>query len=163
MTRGFRILMVIAAGLIAAGLGVVVSRQYLSPREPAADGTGCLPDLQAGARLIQELKLSSGQAAEIRTLDGEYRQTLARLCQEHCAVRARMPRVLFSAAPDAAETRDLLERMCRMQLESDLITVEHIRKIHRLLTPEQQTRYEKLVSQCVCGDCPSGMHACETH
>jgi hypothetical protein len=47
--------------------------------------------------------------------------------------------------------------MTAAQAESEHATLDHILGIRALLTPEQQQRYAKLVSQQVCNACPIDM------
>ena len=71
----------------------------------------------------------------------------------HCAARCQLGAVLFTGTNGADKANAMVEEMCRAQAESEKATLEHIQKVHELLTPEQQKRYEELVTSCVCSSC----------
>lgn len=61
-------------------------------------------------------------------------------CDQQCAARCELAAGLGAAAFDPARSRLLIEKMCESQKASELATVDHIARVHELLTPEQRGR-----------------------
>ena len=159
MKSAVRILMVAAAAVVTALATYALSRGLLCHGGAAGRATPELPGLRDSAWLVRRLQLTPEQAVKVRALDGDYRRRLEALCTEHCAARQQLRERLFSKT-DSEPTRTLLEQMARAQVQSDLATLEHIRDVYRELTPAQQKRFADLVTPGVCGECPTGLHAC---
>ena len=138
--------------VLALGSALVAA---LAVRAIARPATAEINMLKDASHLQKELGLTDAQAAQVRTLQEGYGEQLEDCCSKHCAARAELGKALFGGANDE-QMRSIVETMCKARLESDLATVQHIRKVHDVLTPEQQKKYEELVSACVCGSCPSG-------
>lgn len=148
-----------AAILLLAAAGVYVGRTSLAPA--AAAGTTTAPPQPTDARwLTRQLGLSPAQATAVEVLATDYRHQLGDQCQTHCTARTGLRDVIFHQDPDAAKARAALDTMAKAQLESELATIAHLRKIHALLTPQQQPAFEKLVLACICDNCDTGLHSC---
>jgi len=110
---------------------------------------------QDAGRLIRALGLSEAQAAELRKLQANYGLKLEGCCARHCAARAQLGALMFRDS-DTNAIQAVIEDMCRAQTDSDVATLDHIRKVYSLLTPDQQKKYESMVDTYVCGMCPNG-------
>ena len=146
MNRRFVLLIVLVLG--AAVFGALAVRSFA---RPAAD----LDRLKDATLLKAELGLTDEQVARIQALQKDYVGQLEDCCESHCAAREQLGKVMFSGS-DTNELAVVVEKMCRAQLASDMATVAHIRKVHEGLTPEQQKKYEQMVTGCMCSACPSG-------
>lgn len=112
-------------------------------------------ELKDAKHLQQVLALTDTQVAAVQELQAELGDQLEDCCDKHCAARAELGKALFDGANDE-QMRGIVEKMCKARVDSDLATVRHIRKVNDVLTPEQQKKYEEMVTACVCGECPSG-------
>lgn len=148
-------------GVVVASLaGVGLGRTCFSACAPAR-ATVAPASVDDVGWLTRTLGLSAEQTAAVTALQKEYRGSLSSSCAAQCAARAKMRDVLLQADADPARTRELVETMAKAQVESDWATVTHLRDICRLLTPAQQRIFEDRVLNCVCGTCPTGLHACD--
>lgn len=139
--------------VLVAALAVVITERVCASRhaEPQIDR------LNDVSWLTRALGLSGAQAAEIQKIQIAYSDDLETCCERNCAARDKLSTALFDET-DTNAVRELVEEMCHAQRDSDLVTLQHIRKVRELLTPGQQEKYEELVSTCVCGSCPFGGH-----
>lgn len=137
----------LAVGLLGLAAFVVTSRS-------AAPAAAPLDLLHEVAWLQKELQLDDAQVKAIRALQAGYRSAVSDCCANHCGARKRLGEAVFKEARDPARLESLVEPMSRAQVESDLATVRHLLAVHALLRPDQQKRYEQLVTRCVCADCP---------
>jgi len=144
-----QLVLVVVLVLGSAVLAALAVRTFARPAVAEFD------ELKDAVHLQKTLGLTDAQVAEIQKFQSELGQELKDCCGKHCAAREEIGKALFAGATDE-EMRGIVEKMCRARVESDLATVQHIRKVHAVLTPEQQKKYEALVTACVCGECPSG-------
>ncbi|MFH0907334.1 MAG: Spy/CpxP family protein refolding chaperone [bacterium] len=152
-----RLVLVVVLVLGSAIAGALAVRSFARPAAAQLDV------LKDATHLQQALGLTEAQVADVRKLQDDYGVQLEDCCSKHCAARAELGKALFDGADDE-QMRGIVEKMCKARLESDLATVQHIRKVHNVLMPEQQTKYEEMVTVCVCGGCPSGFrHAKSGH
>ena len=140
---------IIAAGLVAFGVTRWTAR---AASEPSMDR------LQNSDWLERALKLAPDQVAELRKLEQAYGSDLSDCCERHCAARMEIGETLFKPDWNSDKQKELSEKLCKAQLDTEVATLEHIRKVHSLLTPDQQTTYEELVSSCICSACPNNLH-----
>jgi hypothetical protein len=112
--------------------------------------------LQDAAWLKKTLQLSDPQVAEIQKLQTDLKSRMQQCDTAHCAARCQLAGVLFSV--DKAKADAQIETMCKMQADVERATLEHIRQVHALLTPEQKKQYENLISSCVCAQCSHDVH-----
>lgn len=120
-----------------------------------------LATLSDVTQLARRLDLSADQVKAIAALQSQYGATLDTCCAQHCAARLQLGGLMFKPEADPARLKALVEEMARAQLQSDLATLEQMRRIHALLTPDQQRRYEQQVGACVCAAaCPRGSDHC---
>lgn len=138
------IVVVVLAALAAFG----IAQWAACPRTPVP--LNALNDVNWLAR---QLQLSPAQVREVRQLQSGLQRELQQCDLAHCAARCRLADVLFGDTNTWAGTA-AVDEMCRMQAEGERATLAHIRKVHKLLTPEQQKKYEDLVTTCVCSSCP---------
>lgn len=134
--------------LVAAFLAFGLCR-WTQCAKPAAS----LDVLQDVSWLSRNLNLTPKQALEIKKLQETLQVRLQACNSMQCAVRCQLGAVLFSRTDNTGRADVMVEEMCRAQAESEKATLEHIQKVHELLTPEQQKRYEELVTSCVCSSC----------
>jgi Spy/CpxP family protein refolding chaperone len=146
MNRKFVLVLVLVLG--SALVAALAVRSFANP---PAD----LDQLQNGTYLKTELGLTDEQAAKIQALQKEYTGEVEACCGRHCDARAKLSEAMF-AGNDTDQLRSTVESMCRAQIDSEMATIAHIRKVRDSLTPDQQKKYEQMVTGCVCGSCPSG-------
>lgn len=139
---------VVVAGLVAFG----VTRWTARAAAPSVDR------LRDSNWLARELRLTPEQAAALQGLKKNYVETLSGCCERHCAARMEIGDSLFRDDWNEERQKELSEKLCRAQLDTEMATLDHIRKVHRLLTPDQQEKYEELVSSCLCAECPTKLH-----
>jgi Spy/CpxP family protein refolding chaperone len=142
----FVALVVLLLASIAGGLLAVRAVARPAPQ---------LDHLKSAEHLARALNLTPDQVAALEKLQAEYGNDLEDCCSRHCAARAELGEVLFSTG-DTNALRDVAEKIGKARLESDMATIDHIRKVREVLTPEQQEKYEAMVTACLCEDCPSG-------
>jgi len=148
--------------LLSAMLGVILGRLCLSRTCGMPPDTRTLQP-QDTVWLMRNLKLPQEQQAAVKQLEQDYRATLTAQCASHCATRAKLQSVLFTAdaGVDDAAIRVLVDDLGKAQTACELATIRHIQSIYALLTPAQQGIYEKAVAASVCGTCPTGLHSCQ--
>jgi hypothetical protein len=144
------------AGVVVLAVGVAVL--VFGVGRWSACSTGAAPTLDRlrdAAWLTRTLGLTEAQAVQVAALQKEYARELESCCSSHCAARMKLGELLFQSDADSPEIEAAVESMCKAQAASDRATLEHIRRVHHLLTPEQRERYERLVTGCVCAECPN--------
>lgn len=142
--RSFLVILVVAAGILA----------FWVTRMTVCSRTTRLPSYSLGqvVHLKAELGLDARQVAEIRTLERELAAQLSEQCGSYCAVRAELGSALLEEGTNAAvDARRLVDRMCAIQSASELATLEHIRKVSALLTPDQRKQFLGGLTKCLCG------------
>lgn len=137
----------LAVGLLGLAAFVVTSRCATPAAAP-------LDQLHEAGWLQRALKLDAAQAKQIAALEAAYAAAVSDCCANHCGARKKLGEAVFGAGRDPVKLEALVTAMGKAQLESDLATVRHLQAVHALLTPEQQKKYEQLVTSCVCADCP---------
>lgn len=151
----------LAVALLAAA--VTYALTWGLSRRGAAD-TDCLKDLSF---LTHELSLNAEQAADLKTLQATLGATLADCCRNHCVARARLAQMLASEAGSRADVDTLVADMAKAYEESEWATVNHIRAVRALLNAEQRPRFDRMITNSMCGVCnmPAGGTApdCEPH
>ena len=116
-------------------------------------------DLDTG-RLARWLGLSEAQAAEIDALETPFVQKVNAACDAQCTARCELAVGMAQDRFDAERARRLVEKMCDAHKANELATVEHLSRIHRVLTPEQRKVLLDAVGRCLCTTCASGGAAC---
>jgi len=128
-------------------------------------GSGCAAEARPAcgtvAQLDRTLHLSSEQkraaAGELDAYGRELAACDARLAE----TRERMAQQLFQPGVADERLQGMADELSRIQRDSDLATLRHMRRMHALLTPEQQARYTAWLQPCVCGNQkPAGDGAC---
>jgi Spy/CpxP family protein refolding chaperone len=138
--------------VLAAALAFPVAR-WMTQRHGHAAGS-----LHDSEWLGQMLGLTRAQAAELKTIEGGFRDTIESTCASHCRARFELAEELAKPQVDRAHAAACVDRMCAAQAESERATLEHILKVRAVLTPEQQQRYARLINEQMCSACPLGMH-----
>lgn len=117
-----------------------------------------LDRLQDVAFLTRELGLNDAQADEIKSLHASLGVKLNDCCMRHCAARARLAQALAAETNGTAQAETILAEMCRAYEESERATLEHMRRVRALLTPEQRKHFDEMITACLCGACsmPNG-------
>ncbi len=144
-----------AAFLAGLAVGLLGLAAFVVTNRCATPAAAPLDQLHEAGWLQRELKLDAAQAAQVAALEGTYAKAVSDCCANHCGARKKLGEAVFGAGRYPAKLEAMVAAMGKAQLESDLATVRHIQAVHALLTPEQQTKYEQLVTSCVCADCPS--------
>lgn len=137
------LLLLVAAGLTA---GVFATRQCARP--PTT-----LDRIKDPAWLDQALDLSPEQEAQARALFATYADALSDCCGKMCGARSKLTSVLFTAPTDRTDEEAVLHEMAEAQMKSDRATIEHLRAVNAILTPDQQDKFRKLVTECLCASC----------
>ncbi len=142
---------------VAGLLAFAVTRQALnvSARTP-------IDRLHDVSFLTRELNLSAVQAAQIKTLHDELGGKLDDSCGRHCAARMRLGPALANEVDGGAQAEDIVAEMCRAYEESELATLNHLRRVHEVLDAEQRKQFYKMLTECVCRACPA-CHASGGH
>ncbi|MEI8352700.1 MAG: periplasmic heavy metal sensor [bacterium] len=111
-----------------------------------------LCSLGGGTHLKPELGLDDRQVAALSTLEKDLAGQLSDLCGQYCAARAELADALAREnSPSVQASHTLVNRMCDLQAASEVATLNHIRKVSALLTPEQRRRFLSSLTQCLCG------------
>ncbi|MBM4144490.1 MAG: hypothetical protein FJ225_13010 [Lentisphaerae bacterium] len=118
----------------------------------AGPGTDRLRDVSF---LSRELKLTDAQAAEIKALHARLATRLDECCARHCGVRARLGEALSQETNGTARTEAALMEMCRAYEESERATLDHIRRARGVLDAKQRARFDRMLTECLCRECPS--------
>jgi Spy/CpxP family protein refolding chaperone len=139
------------AGLAVGLLGLVA---FAVTSRSAAPAAVPLEQLHDAGWLQNELKLDAAQVKQVEALNANYAAAVAACCANHCSARKSLGAAVFTEGKDPVALSAMMEKMCKAQMESDLATVRHIQAVHAILRADQQTQYEKLVTNCVCADCP---------
>lgn len=145
MKRYLLLPLLCAAVSAAAAWGVVY---WNAGRCQSSSGIGRSDD---AAWLTRTLGLDDGQQAAVRAACADYAAELKRCSATHAAARCALSCRLFEPNVTAADLDGEAEALCRAQLAAEKATVAHFRRVHSVLTPEQQARYEAVVRTCVCG------------
>jgi Spy/CpxP family protein refolding chaperone len=143
-------LLTVLSVLLVAALASFGLSRWMQCAKPAPS----LDVLQDVSWLSRKLDLTTRQAQEIRKLQEELRAKLESCDSMNCSARCQLGNVLFRGTNGSAQASTAVETMCGAQAEAERATLDHIRKVHQLLTPDQQKRYEELVVGCVCPTCP---------
>lgn len=144
-----------SAGFLAGlAIGLLGLTAYVITSRCAAPSAVPLEQLHESGWLRNELKLDAAQFKQIEALDSAYAAEVSAGCASHCGARKRLGAAVFTDGRDPAKLAAMMEKMGKAQMDSDLATVRHIQAVHAILRPDQQKRYEKLVANCVCADCP---------
>ena len=114
-------------------------------------------NLNDTAWLKHELNLTDAQTAEVGKLEKAYNTRIGNCCDKHCDARLTLSKELEKSSVDLPKVNACVDQMTAAQADSEHATLDHILGIRALLTPEQQQRYAKLVSQQVCNACPIDM------
>jgi len=133
----------------------------ITRRNRCSTGSVTLDYLNDTDWLARKLTLNNKQIEEITKLQLEHKTRLEAIGIVHCAACCKLQSVLFKNNDDQSGT--LIEEMSRSQKESELLTVKHIRQVHRLLNPDQKKQFEKMVKTCIgaCGSNGKCAKSCE--
>lgn len=139
----------VAIAMISYGIGLHTAHRAHPPS---------LAKLQDALWLKQQLGLNASQETALREIEKEYNAQLVALCEVHCAARNELATQLLRADWNATVEEELLTEMGRAQLQTDAVTLEHIRRVSRVLTPAQRARYQQYVSERMHAACPHQLH-----
>lgn len=135
----------VAAGLLAFG---VARRTGCGPAEPA------LGRLQDVSFLVRELNLTDTQARQIRELHVPLETRLQDCCNRHCAARMRLGEALRrEAGGEDGPAEAILQEMLRTYEASERVALDHIRRVRAVLDETQRTRFDELMTRCMCRNC----------
>ena len=147
MNRRWVIPLLVAVGAAALAFGLV--RWSGCPCEGTARDR--MADLSV---LTRELGLSGEQAAAIGELRAAFAGTLEGCCERHCEARMRLGRALAESPDDPARAEALVDEMCRAYEESERATLAHVRRVREVLNEEQRVRFDRMMAESVCRNCP---------
>ncbi len=148
-----RILPILVAGMLVA----IVS--YMAGLHAAHRAQApVMAELQDAQWLKKELGLTDSQVATIGNLETAYRAQLATLCEGHCSARNELAEQLLRRTSRRETERALLDEMARVQVDTDAVTLEHIRNIRQVLTPDQRIQYDQLITMRLQTACPHHLH-----
>jgi Spy/CpxP family protein refolding chaperone len=150
MKKTFLALAVLALLVTAVSFGVARWSVHCAMATPVVK-------LNDTAWLKHELNLTDAQTAEVGKLEQDFNTRIGNCCDKHCDARLALSKELEKSAVDLTKVNACVDQMTAAQAESEHATLDHILSIRALLTPEQQQRYAKLVSQQVCNACPIDM------
>ncbi len=142
-------LVVVAAGSLA----------FVFSGQMVCRGAGAgLDRLRDTSFLERELRLSPAQVSELRALHARLVEELSDCCARHCKARICLVRALTTATHDFSEVEATLSDMSRAYEQSERAALEHIRRVRELLDVGQRRRFDAILAECLCPDCP----ACNT-
>lgn len=104
--------------------------------------------------LKQELNLSEAQVKEVRTLHDTLASTLDDVYARHCRARVRLGHALAHETNASVRVDAALNEMCRAYEDGERATLDHIRRVRDILDPEQRKKFNRLLKECLCLDCP---------
>jgi Spy/CpxP family protein refolding chaperone len=139
----------LVVGLVAALVSFAVARRTGPAQVPRLDA---LDDVEW---LNKTLHLTPSQLKEIGALQPEFGRKLSTCCDRHCKARGQLLSSLLISTNGIEGARTLVEEMCRAQADSELATLEHIRGVYQILTPEQQAVFKEQLSAMTCTECPA--------
>ncbi len=108
--------------------------------------------------LKHELNLTESQQETLRELESLFGEQVIDLCAVHCAARNELAIQMLEGEWDAVSEEARVRRMGEAQMKSDLITMEHIRRVREALNPDQRNRYDQMVKATLTQACPHEMH-----
>ena len=146
--------------IILLGIGAVIAAAgYGAGRHAAMQGEPLsLAQLQSPAWLKQHLDLAAVQEEKLEAIERDYKNRLIALCKEHCAARQELATQLIEMDERGEAEQELLEHMGKLQVETDTLTLEHIRQVRQVLTADQRLRYNRWVAACLQVACPHHLH-----
>jgi hypothetical protein len=140
--------LLVFSGLVAAAAAWAVVRWSA----PAACAAPAASDrVNDAGWLTRELALSPDQQTAVGEACRAYRAELALCRGAHGTARCALSCRIFDPKATPVELEAAAEGLCRAQMAAENATVTHFRRVHALLTPGQQERYENLIRSCVCG------------
>lgn len=138
------LLALIAAAVVAYA---VARRTACCPRSPAPEAW------QDVSHLEHELRLTDAQAGRARRLHAEFCARLTECCARHCAARALLTEALPLGTNAEATADAIISDMTRAYRDSERATVDHLREMRAMLTPEQSRRFDALVAEQIGKTC----------
>jgi len=143
----------IVPALAAAATGVLafVIARHMACR---AAGPG-LDRLQDLSFLRRDLELTEPQVEQIRILHAALAARLRDCCTRHCDARAHLAQALADDMNGSGRTEAVLAELCRAYEASERATLEHIRQVRELLDPKQRERFDRMLTECLCRECPA--------
>lgn len=112
-----------------------------------------LDSLQDVSFLTRQLQLTRDQAREIKALHAALGAELDTACRAHCDARARLGQALAGDAAAGPAVDPIVQDMASAYEDSEWATLNHIRAVRALLTPEQRTRFDSMITNGMCGPC----------
>lgn len=137
----------LAVSLLAALVSFAVFRQ-MARKEPLR-----LDALQETEWLSKTLHLEPSQVKAISEMQPELGRKLSDCCGRHCRARGQLFNALLASTNGIEDARALVDEMCRAQADSEMATLEHIRRIYQVLNPEQRKEYARQLGGMTCTDC----------
>lgn len=107
-----------------------------------------------GASIYQELQLTDVQKKQIQELDKEYQKNMVAFCENHCAARMKVSKLLQSS-PSDSQTLNLAQREALdAYSSSEEATLQHILRVSDVLTPGQKEVFLKKFGDQIRVTCP---------
>ena len=138
---------------ILATLGTARFRER--PRYDGARPEGAPPF----ARMADHLGLEGETREQFLTIQEDLFKTTRRHRQELESLRRELRREVVSQQPDAARVEQLLEESGEVSRRLDRAMVDSVLATRRVLTPEQQQRYFRVLDRLRAGGRRFGPHA----
>lgn len=145
MTRQWIIPLLTAAAAAALAYGLV-RHSTCTRTTPPGD------PLQDISFLTRELKLTDAQARDVQALHQSLTAKLNDCCARHCTARARLANALTNTN-STVQVDAVLEDMCREYELGERATLDHIRAVRAVLTPDQRQQFDSMISRCMCQPC----------
>ncbi|HBA82888.1 MAG TPA: hypothetical protein DCZ95_02225 [Verrucomicrobia bacterium] len=144
--KQYLLIPLISAALAAIAAWGVVSWQAVSEVDPVHDE----------AWLSRKLELSEQQREQLKVISAAYRANMIECMSLQCAARCQMGGRVFEPGVAEVELEPAMEKSVQALLEAERATLRHFRKIHSILTPEQQAKFEPMIRKCICGTMSEG-------
>ena len=148
MERRELIFLIVILG-IAGVVAFAITHSLLHPDSEEAAG-----QLENFTVLAEKLNLTGDQREEVKKYHEEMMRKLEECCRRHCDARIHLGKALGSGKSDKEKLKASVDKMTEAYRKSELITLEYIRRIRKILNSEQNKRFGQLLEKEICSPCP---------
>ncbi len=141
-----------ALAAAAAGVLAFVLAQHMATCWAAGSGLDRLQDVSF---LRAELALTDPQVEQITILHAALAARLRDCCAQRGEACARLGQALADETNSVARANAALSDLCRAYEETERATLEHIRQVRTVLNAKQRKRFDRMLMECLCRNCPA--------
>lgn len=99
-----------------------------------------------GKRIIHDLGLNQKQQQKFEALKQTHRAAMERLRQRGGELRDEYFELLKNSLPDTSLVRQKARAIARNQEDIEMATFEHFREVRKICTPEQQKKFDAIIT-----------------